>query len=149
MPTYDPGPHGSSDVDEPTVDLTAQSYHLPLTSLARETSAAPERAHAPELELVLPSREELVATVVGPSLAEPEPAGPAVVHIDSAHAPVEPAVIQVLETALEQSAPGSTAAGLDAVDISAWFGTNKVLERVSLSMPPRTVTALIGPSGCG
>jgi phosphate transport system ATP-binding protein len=42
-----------------------------------------------------------------------------------------------------------TGAHLDAVRISAWFGTNKVLERVSLSMPPGTVTALIGPSGCG
>jgi phosphate transport system ATP-binding protein len=42
-----------------------------------------------------------------------------------------------------------TGARLDADRVSAWFGTNKVLERVSLSMPPGTVTALIGPSGCG
>jgi phosphate transport system ATP-binding protein len=40
-------------------------------------------------------------------------------------------------------------ARLDAHHVSAWFGTNKVLDRVSLSMPPATVTALIGPSGCG
>ncbi|HTY72724.1 MAG TPA: phosphate ABC transporter ATP-binding protein [Actinomycetes bacterium] len=40
-------------------------------------------------------------------------------------------------------------AHLDAVAVSAWFGSHKVLERVSLSMPPGTVTALIGPSGCG
>jgi len=40
-------------------------------------------------------------------------------------------------------------AHLDAVNISAWFGTTKVLERVNLSMPPGVVTALIGPSGCG
>ena len=40
-------------------------------------------------------------------------------------------------------------AHLDAVNISAWFGTNKVLQRVNLSMPPSVVTALIGPSGCG
>jgi phosphate transport system ATP-binding protein len=40
-------------------------------------------------------------------------------------------------------------AHLDAVKVSAWFGSNKVLDRVSLSMPPGTVTALIGPSGCG
>ena len=38
---------------------------------------------------------------------------------------------------------------LDADSVSAWFGSNKVLERVSLTMPPSTVTALIGPSGCG
>jgi phosphate transport system ATP-binding protein len=38
---------------------------------------------------------------------------------------------------------------LDAVNVSAWFGTHKVLERVNLAMPGKTVTALIGPSGCG
>ncbi|MBV9097925.1 MAG: phosphate ABC transporter ATP-binding protein [Frankiaceae bacterium] len=40
-------------------------------------------------------------------------------------------------------------AHLDAVNVSAWFGAKKVLERVSLSMEPGVVTALIGPSGCG
>jgi phosphate transport system ATP-binding protein len=38
---------------------------------------------------------------------------------------------------------------LDATNVSAWFGSKKVLERISLSMTPGTVTALIGPSGCG
>jgi phosphate transport system ATP-binding protein len=47
------------------------------------------------------------------------------------------------------AAHGPGGARLEAVNVSAWFGTNKVLERVSLSMPPATVTALIGPSGCG
>jgi phosphate transport system ATP-binding protein len=46
------------------------------------------------------------------------------------------------------SGPGGGAA-LEAADVSAWFGTNKVLDRVSLRMAPATVTALIGPSGCG
>ena len=41
------------------------------------------------------------------------------------------------------------AATLEAENVSAWFGANKVLERVSLEMPANTVTALIGPSGCG
>jgi phosphate transport system ATP-binding protein len=40
-------------------------------------------------------------------------------------------------------------ARLDACNVSAWFGSNQVLDRVSLTMPPATVTALIGPSGCG
>jgi phosphate transport system ATP-binding protein len=44
---------------------------------------------------------------------------------------------------------GVTPALLQASNISAWFGSNKVLERVSLVMEPRKVTALIGPSGCG
>jgi phosphate transport system ATP-binding protein len=40
-------------------------------------------------------------------------------------------------------------AGLEAREISAWFGTHHVLDRVSLVMEPGQVTALIGPSGCG
>jgi phosphate transport system ATP-binding protein len=40
-------------------------------------------------------------------------------------------------------------AGLQARDISAWFGSRQVLDRVSLSMVAGQVTALIGPSGCG
>ena len=47
-------------------------------------------------------------------------------------------------------APGAgLQAHLEAVAVSAWFGSKKVLDRVSLSMPETTVTALIGPSGCG
>jgi phosphate transport system ATP-binding protein len=46
----------------------------------------------------------------------------------------------------EHRSGGST---LEAHSVSAWFGSNKVLDRVSLMMPPKTVTALIGPSGCG
>ncbi|WP_345431433.1 phosphate ABC transporter ATP-binding protein [Actinoallomurus vinaceus] len=38
---------------------------------------------------------------------------------------------------------------MEARDISAWFGDNKVLERVSLAVRSGMVTALIGPSGCG
>ena len=40
-------------------------------------------------------------------------------------------------------------AELKAVDVSAWFGDHKVLDRVSLTMPAGGITALIGPSGCG
>lgn len=47
--------------------------------------------------------------------------------------------------ALEPTAPSR----LLAQGVSAWFGSNKVLERISLDMQPGKVTALIGPSGCG
>ncbi|MEZ0449006.1 phosphate ABC transporter ATP-binding protein [Cellulomonas sp. ICMP 17802] len=40
-------------------------------------------------------------------------------------------------------------AQLEAREISAWFGTHQVLDRVSLTMPAGVVTSLIGPSGCG
>ncbi|MBF4462744.1 MULTISPECIES: phosphate ABC transporter ATP-binding protein PstB [unclassified Rathayibacter] len=43
----------------------------------------------------------------------------------------------------------TTAAELVADNISAWFGSRKVLDRVSLTMEAGKVTALIGPSGCG
>ncbi len=43
----------------------------------------------------------------------------------------------------------SDAAALDAIGVSAWFGSHLVLREVSLRMPAATVTALIGPSGCG
>jgi len=46
-------------------------------------------------------------------------------------------------------APSGAAAALEAAGVSAWFGEHKVLERVSLLMAAREVTALIGPSGCG
>jgi phosphate transport system ATP-binding protein len=43
----------------------------------------------------------------------------------------------------------SSLAGIEARNISAWFGSHQVLDRVSLDMPAGQVTALIGPSGCG
>jgi phosphate transport system ATP-binding protein len=45
--------------------------------------------------------------------------------------------------------PPQGGATLVARQVSAWFGTHKVLSNVSLDMPAREVTALIGPSGCG
>src|SRR5690349_3822389 len=59
------------------------------------------------------------------------------------------------QTDLLPAVPPATAASkgdlaeLRAVDITAWFGTHKVLDRVSLTMPAGGITALIGPSGCG
>jgi phosphate transport system ATP-binding protein len=62
-------------------------------------------------------------------------------------------------TTTHERMPWSRSAGADtptvrpgdlaARQVSAWFGNRKVLERVSLEMRAREVTALIGPSGCG
>ena len=45
--------------------------------------------------------------------------------------------------------PSGNAAHLHAEGVSAWFGSHKVLQGVTLEMADRRVTALIGPSGCG
>ena len=53
------------------------------------------------------------------------------------------------QTAAELMMTSSSLTGIDARNISAWFGSHQVLDRVSLDMPAGEVTALIGPSGCG
>ena len=47
------------------------------------------------------------------------------------------------------AAPPRALTPLEAANVSAWFGSHHVLDRVSLHMPAGQVTALIGPSGCG
>ncbi len=37
----------------------------------------------------------------------------------------------------------------DIQHLNAWFGSSQALYDISLTVAPRTVTALIGPSGCG
>ena len=67
----------------------------------------------------------------------------------------QPAVPPAVPPAVHAAAParrhvaGANLATLDARSISAWFGEQKVLDRVSLTMNAGEVTALIGPSGCG
>ncbi len=61
------------------------------------------------------------------------------------------ASVEAIDVDRTQPVPrvGPRPAGLEARDISAWFGDHLVLDRVSLTMPALAVTALIGPSGCG
>ena len=58
----------------------------------------------------------------------------------------EPAQSTELERLVE---PVGELAELKALQISAWFGDRKVLDRVDLTMEAGKITALIGPSGCG
>ena len=67
----------------------------------------------------------------------------------SDHTITLPPVPAVNGTSPVHHEPSPTAAALEAVELSAWFGDHHVLERVSLLMPAGQVTALIGPSGCG
>ncbi|MCW2917394.1 MAG: phosphate transporter ATP-binding protein [Actinomycetia bacterium] len=59
-----------------------------------------------------------------------------------------PAAQQTLTMPVPPVAP-RTPSRLQAEQVSAWFGDRKVLDRVTLTMEPGHVTALIGPSGCG
>jgi phosphate transport system ATP-binding protein len=59
-----------------------------------------------------------------------------------------PPVEQAAAPAPEVAGAGG-AGDLVANNVSAWFGSHKVLEGLSLHMQPQIVTALIGPSGCG
>jgi phosphate transport system ATP-binding protein len=44
----------------------------------------------------------------------------------------------------------ATAVGtIEARNFSFWYGKKQALKSISMSIPPRAVTALIGPSGCG
>lgn len=38
---------------------------------------------------------------------------------------------------------------INADKLCIWYGTNKALKEISMSIPEKSITALIGPSGCG
>jgi phosphate transport system ATP-binding protein len=56
-----------------------------------------------------------------------------------------------MSVTLEPVVAKSTAATgtIEARDFSFWYGPKQALKNITLSIPPRAVTALIGPSGCG
>jgi len=76
-------------------------------------------------------------TTLPPPPPPPAPPAPAPPVIDRLAPPVS---VDPSLTALAE---------LEARAITAWFGSHKVLDRVSLTMPAGGITALIGPSGCG
>ena len=77
--------------------------------------------------------------------AQPVPGPPA--HDPQAYAQPVPAPPAGTPVVAEGAHAG--ASWIRATNVSAWFGSKKVLEKVSLTMEPGKVTALIGPSGCG
>jgi len=48
-----------------------------------------------------------------------------------------------------KSENGTAIGTIDARDFSFWYGKKQALKNITMSIPPRAVTALIGPSGCG
>ncbi len=105
-----------------------------------------------DITKVLPVQEAVVAPVVAPAFA------PAVVTSrasDKAKRRLlpwppqrsqEPRMRRGSELLVAEPEP---LASLEGRNVSAWFGTHQVLDRVSLTMPAGVITSLIGPSGCG
>ena len=52
---------------------------------------------------------------------------------------------QTMPTGVE----GDLSGRIDVEAFRFWYGRNQALHDISMSIEPRTVTALIGPSGCG
>jgi phosphate transport system ATP-binding protein len=50
---------------------------------------------------------------------------------------------------LEESVNTTAIGTIDARDFCFWYGKKQALRNITMSIPPRAVTALIGPSGCG
>jgi phosphate transport system ATP-binding protein len=38
---------------------------------------------------------------------------------------------------------------IEATNVTAYYGSFKAIEQITMTVEPRSVTALIGPSGCG
>ena len=38
---------------------------------------------------------------------------------------------------------------MTAKDLCLWYGENKALKGINIEIPEKSITALIGPSGCG
>ena len=38
---------------------------------------------------------------------------------------------------------------MKAKDLCLWYGENQALKNINISIPEKSITALIGPSGCG
>ena len=64
---------------------------------------------------------------------------------------VNPADQNIKEEALVSldSSPEVTKPALKIKDLHFFYGTQKVLDGISMNIPPQQVTAIIGPSGCG
>ena len=136
-----PMAHGSSG---PTVVLPAVVAGGPVPVVNHASAPAPS-----------------LATVAHPATTPgPAPAVGSAATFWSDDLPDDPFVAQTAEAmtrtdlyaaprVVPPSIPPTGLAELQARSISAWFGSHQVLDRVSLTMPPGQVTALIGPSGCG
>ena len=73
---------------------------------------------------------------------------PAMTTDQEKQAPLQPG-LKTQPKQTDTPAPSSAATAVTVRDLSVFFGTNHVLQGVSLNIQARAVTAIIGPSGCG
>ncbi len=59
---------------------------------------------------------------------------------------IKPLIPDSKQVLTEVESPGKR---VDIQDLNAWYGQKLAIEKVSLSVQPNHVTAIIGPSGCG
>src|SRR3954470_4190570 len=66
-------------------------------------------------------------------------------------APLPPRPVMAVNTAATSSPPAAQETGgeITIEDLSVYYGGFRAVRDVSLTIPPRAVTAIIGPSGCG
>jgi phosphate transport system ATP-binding protein len=106
---------------------------------AAATRASRTRAQQDDAGMLTSATGTTAGRVSAPS-SRRRPRWPRGAHKDAPHTADD-----VRRRAFGDTRPGE----LFADSITAWFGTHKVLDRVSLDMRAGEVTALIGPSGCG
>ena len=111
---------------------------------------APEPAAVPVLPLLAPAPAASAPSAFAPLMITEATPREAQAISDSLAGLATVTMPSTQSDAVHRPTPtSSTLTGIDARNISAWFGTHQVLDRVSLEMPAGQVTALIGPSGCG
>ncbi len=111
--------------------------------------SVPDRVVEPTQPLpAVPAPTPSWTATVAPAMAEPvSPVPPTPLRAGGHPAPAPIAPAPMAPAPMAPAMPKLS--GLEARAISAWFGERKVLDRVSLDMPPGVITSLIGPSGCG
>jgi phosphate transport system ATP-binding protein len=78
-----------------------------------------------------------------------DPVSLAIVGVMAAVAPPRPQVSQASSSASSGEPPGEATTKIDVNGMNFYYGTNRVLEGITLQVRANQVTAFIGPSGCG
>ena len=152
--------HRAAELAEPARPVAAPEPERPVPVVISEATRITDVMPIVESAIAAPPVPTSAPTRLDPLIAEP-PTSEALAATQTPTTATTPAAAIPNATRSrrrdrqQHSAPANTMpppaslTGIDAHDISAWFGSHQVLDRVSLDMRAGEVTALIGPSGCG